>query len=263
MTQTQLRLAFLKRALTDSLGPNHELTLTTFFHNGRFPDDEFLIDILADTSGITPERLIGLDHPQRAMTMIGLKRMDNIEVMLDYIRENNIEGDLIETGAWRGGACIFMKWYCQLYKMDKKVFVADSFAGLPRPNAEKYPADAGDIHHIYAHLAVSLEQVKDNFSLYLLNLDKSIVFLKGWFSETLPGNTYIGKLAMLRMDGDMYESTMDVFNALYDKVTDKGVVIIDDYNLTGCRKAVDDFRNTRDITAKITNVDDRGHYWFK
>ena len=86
----------------------------------------------------------GRSWPTFALTMIGRKRLENIQYCAEEIIKNNIQGDFIEAGVWRGGAVIFMKAIITAYNLDKKVFVADSFEGLPKPNIEKYPEDKGD-----------------------------------------------------------------------------------------------------------------------
>ena len=115
-----------------------------------------------------------------------------------------------------------------------------------------------------AALAVSREEVEDNFRIYGL-LDGQVRFLVGWFSETL-ANAPIEKLAVLRLDGDMYESTMDAMEALYHKVTPGGYVIVDDYYaVKGCRLAVHDFLNKNALNEKVTinEIDGKGVYWQK
>jgi O-methyltransferase len=202
----------------------------------------------------------GLDWPLLAETMIGLQRLDNLQACVEDVISNNVPGDLIETGVWRGGATIFMRAILKAYGVaDRNVWVADSFEGLPPPDAEKYPADYGDVHHKATFLRISLEQVKGNFKKYNL-LDDQVRFLKGWFRDTLPGAP-IDRLAVMRLDGDMYESTMDALTALYPKLSVKGYVIIDDYILEGCRRAVHDFRVARGITDEIKDIDGTGVYW--
>ena len=181
--------------------------------------------------------------------------------MLDYVRQNNIEGDLMETGVWKGGATIFMKLYCDMYSMDKKVFVCDSFAGLPKPSG-KFIQDHGDTHYIETKLAISLEQVQNHFKIFKC-LDEKVIFIKGFFGETLPNNELVQNLAILRMDGDMYESTYDVFYSCYDKLVDKGVCIIDDFCLKGARDCTHDFRQSRNIQDTLVTVDRCGVYWIK
>ena len=208
------------------------------------------------------KRAGGLDWPLQAHTMIGTQRMDNLRHCVETALANGVPGDLIETGAWRGGACIYMRAILQAYGVkDRKVFVADSFEGLPPPSPDRYPADAGDNHHTFEVLAVSLEEVRSNFAKYDL-LDNQVVFLKGWFSDTLPAAP-IDQLAILRLDGDMYESTMDALTALYDKVSPGGFIIVDDFILAGCQKAIFDFRNQRGITEPLVPIDTMSAYWQK
>jgi hypothetical protein len=202
----------------------------------------------------------GRDWPSQAHTMIGRKRMANLRTVVETALSEGIPGDLIETGVWRGGACIYMRAILAAYGDTKrKVFVADSFEGLPRPNASKYPADAGDPFHKYKQLAVSIEQVRDNFSKYGL-LDDQVVFLRGWFKDTLP-TLEADRFAVIRLDGDMYESTTDALTNLYDRLSPGGFVIIDDFFLEGCRRAVEDFRSARAIDDAIHDIDGMGSYW--
>jgi hypothetical protein len=207
-------------------------------------------------------RELGHDWPSQAHSMIGNARMSQLRRAVEIVIEQNIPGDLIETGVWRGGACIMMRAVLKAYGVtDRRVWVADSFCGLPTPNPT-VAADAGDIHHTFQELAVSLAQVQANFAKYGL-LDHQVEFLKGWFSETLP-HAPIDKLAILRLDGDMYESTMDALNALYDKLSEGGFLIVDDFGaVPGCQKAIMDFRRSRNIQSPSENIDGRGVFWRK
>jgi macrocin-O-methyltransferase TylF-like protien len=142
------------------------------------------------------------------------------------------------------------------------VWVADSFEGLPKPNESKYPADKSDVFHTYDELKVSIDDVKNNFSKYNL-LDGQVKFLKGWFSDTLP-KASINKLSVLRLDGDMYESTMDALVNLYPKLSVGGYIIIDDYSwVEACKKAVTDYRRGHSIDEEIVEIDWTAVYWQK
>ncbi|RPE05944.1 macrocin O-methyltransferase [Chitinophaga lutea] len=211
----------------------------------------------------TPDqRLTGRDWPVNADSMIGLKRMENIEYCVKEVIRNNVPGDLIETGVWRGGATIFMRAILYAFGVtDRTVWVADSFEGLPKPDEAKYEADKGDIHHIYhKELAIPLESVQYNFKKYGL-LDNQVKFLKGWFKDTLP-TAPIKQLAVARLDGDMYESTIDALNSLYPKLSVGGFLIVDDWGaVEGCRKAVLDYREKHGITEEIIDIDGLGVYW--
>lgn len=208
-------------------------------------------------------REYGWDWPSKAHTMIGVKRLSNVRRVAEDIIINGIPGDFIETGVWRGGACIMMRAVLEAYDVkDRHVWLADSFEGLPAPNPELYPFDAGEKFHEYSELAVSMEEVQGNFKKYRL-LDERIIFLKGWFKDTLP-SANINKLALLRLDGDLYESTIIPLETLYDKVSPGGVVIVDDYHVVeGCRQAVKDFRASRNISEEIREIDGVGVYWQK
>ena len=174
--------------------------------------------------------------------------------------KKKIPGDLIETGVWRGGACIFMAGLNKYYEENRTIYVADSFEGLPPPD-KKYKPDKNDKLHKVKCLAVGLDEVKDNFKRYSL-LDENVKFIKGYFEHSLK-NTDIKQLALLRLDGDMYSSTIQVLEQLYDKVSSGGYILIDDYALKGCKKAVDDFRKERNITSELKKVDWSGRYWVK
>lgn len=208
---------------------------------------------------ITDElRKHGQMYTPEMLTMIGYDRLTNLEILIDTVIKDGIEGDVIETGIWRGGACIFMKILLQ--GTGRNVFAADSFDGLPKPNAEKYPVDSGDRHHTIEFLSVTLETVKQNFLRYT-TLD-NVIFLQGWFKDTLP--LLKNKFSIIRLDGDMYESTMDALTSLYPLLTIGGYCIIDDYGCVfNCPFAVDDYRIANNITEPIIKIDNCGIYWQK
>ncbi|HEV3086760.1 MAG TPA: TylF/MycF family methyltransferase [Candidatus Elarobacter sp.] len=206
-------------------------------------------------------REVGGDWPRDAHTMIGMKRLQNIKMCAETVLGDNVPGDFMETGVWRGGAAIFMRAILRAHGVtDRIVWLADSFEGLPPPNPEGYPKDAGDPHHTIGFLAVSLDEVKTNFARYGL-LDDQVRFLKGWFRDTLP-TAPPERLAVLRLDGDMYESTWDALVNLYDKLSPGGFLIVDDYGaIEACRHAVNDFRRLRNIGEEIHEIDWTGVYW--
>jgi len=263
----EMYLELLQRSLTHSLYSGSDAVGFT----SRSPLRRKVLELLRTRKGIIPVRILpeqeqlrieGKDWPMFAQTMVGLERLKNIRYCVEVVIADGVEGDLIEAGVWRGGASIFM---CGVLKAHgdriRKLTVADSFEGLPPPNAELYPADA-EGHgrwHEADHLAVSVDEVRANFERYGL-LNDRINFLKGWFRDTLPtlrDRTW----AVVRLDGDMYESTMDGLTNLYDGLAAGGFLIIDDYQIEECRRAVDDFRRTRDIKEPIERIDWTGVYW--
>lgn len=204
----------------------------------------------------------GRDWPADAETMIGLKRLDNLQFCIERILQDRVSGDLIETGVWRGGASIFMRGALKAYgDTTRIVWAADSFQGLPKAKPGIWRDDEkGRLSEFGTTLAVSLEQVRANFERYGL-LDDQVRFLPGWFCDTLP-TAPIGRLALMRLDGDMYESTMDALKALYPKLSKKGYCIIDDYfTHSGARQAVADYRQEHGITDPIEQIDWAGAFW--
>jgi macrocin-O-methyltransferase TylF-like protien len=203
-----------------------------------------------------------------AISMLPVARFDNLQMCIDAVLADTVPGDFIETGVWRGGATIFMRAMLKALEIrDRTVWVADSFEGLPEPDADKYPVEA-EFHQgfvmnkVYNHLAVGLDEVQFNFKTYQM-LDENVKFLKGWFKDTLP-IAPIKSLAIMRLDGDYYESTMDALTCLYGKLSPGGYAIIDDYgedSWTYCRKAVDDFRRERGIVEPLVQVDKSCYYW--
>ncbi len=208
-------------------------------------------------------REFGLDWPASALTMIGDIRLAHVQHCVEDALRRDVPGDLLEAGVWRGGVPIMMRAILRAYDVtDRVVWAADSFAGLPKPDPDKYPADRGFDLSMWKSLAVPLPKVKENFARFGL-LDDQVKFLEGWFRDTLP-TAPIDALAVMRLDGDLYESTMDGLVHLYPKLSPGGFAIIDDYyNAPPCKQAVDDYRSTHGIEEEIVTVDWSGAYWQK
>ncbi len=215
-------------------------------------------------SGPRADASIWSNSFHQAETMIGLGRLDNVQECVETVITDGIPGDLIETGVWRGGASIFMRAVLAAYEVtDRIVWAADSFEGFPTQGSRRHSQDRGTdfTGGLGAEvLAVDLATVKQNFARYGL-LDDQVRFLAGWFSETLP-IAPIEQLAVIRLDGDMYESTWDALDVLYPKLSPGGFVIVDDYRtFAGCREAVDTYRTQHEITDPIREIDDHAVYW--
>lgn len=199
--------------------------------------------------------------PTQAHTMVGVDRLENVRRLTQSAIDEDIPGDLIETGVWRGGCCILMRGMLAVNDIrNRKVYVADSFSGVPPPRPEIYPADRDLRLDLHEELAVSVDTVKDNFRRYGL-LDDQVVFVEGLFGETLPRLEGMS-FSLIRLDGDLYESTDIALRCLYPKLSPGGFLIVDDYGvIEACRQAVDDYRKEHDIDAPINRIDRSGIWW--
>lgn len=256
-------------------------------------------------------RVVGEDMPGNAMTMVGWKRLSNVQQCVESVLDGGVRGDLVETGACKGGTCIFMRGVLKaLGSTDRKVYVCDTFhppdpppqfalrillgiilyvvASVPNrswkrslcktlqkldpnfptiedPSDEMVDLAISIVKSIMflpyaARVEKSLDCVQSNFARFGL-LDDQVVFLKGWFSDTLP-DAGIDNIAVLRLDGDTYESTMDALEHLYAKVSDGGYCIIDDYwSFDDCKRAVDEYRANHGIRSELVRIDGLSCYW--
>lgn len=255
-----LYLELLKRALTHMLYWPLDATPIAAYSSEEMKAAVLELLEREGTLDFSATRAEGKDWPQFAQTMVGRARIDNVHACVEQVIADDVPGDLIEAGVWRGGVTILMRGVLRAHGVtDRKVFVADSFAGLPPPNPDLYPADVGDTHHSAEYLAVPLSDVRRNFDLYDL-LDDQVEFLEGWFSETLP-TVSDRTWSVVRVDGDLYESTMDTLVNLYPGLSVGGYVIIDDFAFGPCRQAVEDFRTKFGIDDPIHEVDWTGVYW--
>jgi len=252
---------FYKRILTDSIS-DKEIQKKFFDDLKKLTDLEISNALKVKPNPQSLAGIYGRNWPKKAHTMIGLMRLENLQFCVEETIRNNIEGDLIETGVWRGGATIFMRIILKKYGIKNKiVYAADSFEGLPKPNVNKFSADRGDDLYTYKELKIGLDEVKRNFEIYGV-LDKQVKFIKGFFEDTMK-NTPIEKLSLLRLDGDMYGSTWGVLENLYEKLSVGGYLIVDDFRLGACQKAIHDFRKLKNIQESIMLIDGSGAYWKK
>lgn len=241
---TALPLDLLKRVLTgtvDAVEPD--------FDRGT-SDSRFMVDFL--------RHYIRGD----AVTMVPRRRLDHLQQCIETVLRLGIPGDLLEAGVWRGGGTILMRAVLAAHGAPgRQVWVADSFEGLPAPDAARHPREAqafaGPVmRDAMRRLAVGLDEVRANFRRFGL-LDDQVRFLPGWFQDTLR-DAPIERLAVLRIDCDFHDSTLQVLEALYDRVSPGGFVIVDDYGedaWTHCREAVDGFRRRRGIVAPLEHID--------
>ncbi|MFG2825497.1 alpha/beta fold hydrolase [Kitasatospora sp. NPDC048365] len=244
-TGVELYIDLLKRTLTNTV----------------YEDPPLPSDWAPDTAYDPISRHAGLDWPSTAHTMVGLRRLDNVQYCVERILADGVPGDFIETGVWRGGTSIFLRGLLRAHGVtDRRVWAADSFRGMPVVGPEGHPGDAElETHLLNDVMGVPLEQVRRNFEAYGL-LDDQVRFLQGWFKDTLP-TAPVRSLSLMRLDGDLYESTMDALTSLYPKLSVGGFVIVDDYLIKVCAEAVHDYRRANGIDDEIKDIDGYGAFW--
>ena len=264
-------------------------------------------------------RVLGEDMPANSFSMVGLHRLNNIQSCLETAIEECVPGDFVETGAYRGGACIFARAVLKAHGVtDRNVVACDTFTPPKQPPTllglvivmpilwgiqllsliplkplrmalfklaesvdQDFPAQTQDpkllddwialffffLHNLTSfhatEMSKGLETVKSYFARFGL-LDGQVRFLQGFFADTIPSPeaAFLTRVAVLRADGDTYESTMDALRLLYPKVSPGGFVIIDDYHsFVSCAKAVDEFRAEHGIEEKMHRIDNLSVYW--
>ncbi|GAQ87073.1 hypothetical protein KFL_003290100 [Klebsormidium nitens] len=202
----------------------------------------------------------GLVWPDVGHTMVGLKRLANTRLLLETVLKEDIPGDFLEAGVWRGGSCIFARAVLDVYKSKRLVHVCDSFEGLPAASSVK----DNDSWSRVNFLRVAKEQVQEHFKSYNM-LNERVLFHKGFFRDSLP-TAPVSQLAVIRADGDMYESTMDILFNLYEKLSVGGYVVIDDWGIPEAQEAVWDFAKWHGFTDDVKNlvrIDQSAIYWKK
>ncbi len=268
-------LWLLKRALVNLIYPEDELRLEhleepppagrSTIERQRYLKDIGRIrpDLLDELkTAKTDGRVRGGRVTRFSHTMIGLVRLDNLERLAEAVFREKVPGDFLEAGVCQGGAAIFLRALQVAHgEAGRATWAADSFQGLPRPSAEP---DAGlDFSEgRQPWLSFDLNTVAEHFRRYDL-LDDGVFFLPGWFADSLP-RAPVRRLAVLRIDADLYQSTRETLESLYDRVSPGGFVIIDDYGvIEACRRAVDGFRELRGVQAPLRRIDGSGVFWKK
>lgn len=205
-------------------------------------------------------------------TMVGYKGLSNAYELSKNIEKNKINGAFVECGVWRGGCAAVMAFIAERAKSRRKIWLFDSFEGLPEPTdkdglaAEEYAAGKtrGNLETINKCVGPLADVKKIFFEILRIN-PQNVIIKEGWFQDTLPSaRGVIGPIAILRLDGDWYESTRCCLDNLYNMVIPGGYIIIDDYGYwEGARRALDEFFLERRINPYLIRIDDTRIYFKK
>ena len=202
-------------------------------------------------------------------SLVGSKGLEATYDLVDELINSEIEGDIIELGVAEGGCALLIGTLLFKYNHEsqRNLWLFDSFEGLPEPTEDDFiDGETGD--HVRplpkGSCLGTIDQVKDLLHTKNQLPSENIIYVKGWFEDTVPASRdRIDKVAILRIDGDWYESVDTCLKGLFDKVTTNGYIIIDDYeSCYGAKKATDEFIKERQIPTEII-LDGRGGCYFK
>lgn len=198
-----------------------------------------------------------IDPLAKPITLLNKIQLDLIEQAVVAVEQRKVPGDFMEAGIWRGGAIILMRALIFAYGLNgRKVFAADSFAGIPKNvRAVNDPVDNWSDRWV-----APIEEVRQNIARFGL-LDHKVVFVPGFFSDSLKSLSR-ERFAVIRLDSDSYDSVETSLEYLYPLVSQGGIVIIDDWHLPGCRMAVLDYRSRQGIRDDIFELGGNA-YWVK
>jgi len=238
--------------------------------------DFFISTVMNLQYNYFPGHIDGNEVPPNAMalSMAGKRRLDNFALSVATVINDGIQGHIIETGAWRGGASFVAAKVVELLHESehRTTFICDSFKGIPKPPADRTYNTEDHNANFPVFSEVSAARVYTDAVHFGLRTD-SIKVVEGYFNESLPALVASAPnfaLSVLRLDGDTYFSTMDALKVLYPRLQAGGIVIVDDFiDWIGCREAVDDYRKAQNILDPIVLVPHRegeilrGAYWRK
>ena len=232
---------------------------------------------------------LGIGAPTMKMkraqtTMTGVGRLANVQSLVQQVAKAKLAGGYLEAGVWRGGNSIMAVASLQLAGLGAKpVYLCDSFHGLPKSREGSIRPKEGNMYQrMNSVLSVSAHRVLDNFDRFSIARD-NVTLVPGYFVDSLPplrAQLLERKetLAILRMDGDMYDSTIDILYNLYDLVTVGGYIIVDDFGwsaaavkddptwarpMFGAKQALLDFRKLHGISEPMKDIDGAGAYFQK
>ncbi len=210
----------------------------------------------------------------KAYTMTSVERMYSLYNSVKYILSNEIEGDFVECGVWKGGSAMLIAKLLSLHNVkNRKIFLYDTFEGMSEPTefdkdyagekATSLLQQSSIENQASVWCYSSFDEVKDN--MLKTGLESSqIIMVKGKVEDTIPAEVPTNKIALLRLDTDWYESTAHELLHLYPLLNIHGVLIIDDYgHWQGCRQAVDEYFEKYNVRLLLNRIDETGRFGIK
>ncbi len=234
---------------------------------GIIPPEQYRIDMEEDFRKIWTEI--------RDYTMTSVERGYALYKAVRYVIENDIAGDFVECGVWKGGSCMLMALVLMNAGIkDRNIYLYDTFKGMTEPGdndfiawngrsvRDKWDADLKGTAKNFTEWAVSLDTVKANTGKTGYPAER-LIFIKGPVEETLPADAP-DSVCLLRLDTDWYESTRVELEHLYPVLSSGGVLILDDYgHFTGAKLAVDEYFSASDKHLLLNRIDYTGRIAIK
>ena len=218
-------------------------------------------------------------------TMLPYEPLVTLFEQVVYCEKNNIEGDFVECGTWKGGATGMMALANLKYGVTRRhLHLFDAFQEICQPDEEHDDKEIVDDIKKLVKKKQFGEELRPLTGVYdqfggpgTLNENKKLLeqaigypadhlhYHVGWFQDRVPADAVsIYRIAILRLDGDWYQSTKVCLVHLYDKVVKNGIVIIDDYGYnTGCKKAVDEFLAEKKTYPILNYINNTCRYFIK
>lgn len=221
------------------------------------PDSNSLSDL--------QESELNIFHKIQPYTMTSIERVKILLDAITYVTENNIQGDIVECGVWKGGSVMASILQLQALGEVRRLRLYDTFEGMSTPTEDDIDnkgrkaidrLNREDKYNSNVWAYSTLNEVKEN--IYKVNSkDYKVDFIKGKVEDTLlEANNLPQEIAILRLDTDWYESTKAELNILYPKVVHGGIIVIDDYgHWKGCKKAVDEYIKENNLKVFLSRVD--------
>ena len=204
-------------------------------------------------------------------TMVRDQGLVTLYQQVRYVELNQLSGDFVECGVWKGGAAGLMALaQLKFGTSRRRIHLFDSFEGFPRASKGEDGEKAGQWLGIQqgrapepSHVLMATSDISKNLLMDQLGYpDDYVIFHQGWFQDTVPlakEKGLIKNIALLRLDGDLYHSTKTCLENLWDLVVPNGIIIIDDYkHFEGCKKAVDEFIDTLKFKPLLNHVGSSG-----
>jgi O-methyltransferase len=213
------------------------------------------------------EEFMEIYHQCGRYSMTGLEPMYALYKAVEYIARNNIKGDFIECGVWRGGSSMLIAKTLQKFESThRSIYLFDTFEGMSAPTSDDISAlngtsaralldaTAGDKQSkIWCY--ASLDEVRNNMQSTGYHESK-IFYVKGKVEDTMPSYSFSSPFALVRLDTDWYESTKVEMQVLYPQIVQGGILIIDDYgHWQGAKKAVDEYMGENKIPMLLNRID--------